>query len=201
MTEPWTISFQYWNLTFCPIRLKDSIKVDPSYRITDDSDLDRCIAMIVEEHQNVWVWCSNPKEVEKYMALHYIYIEAAGGIVSNNKNENLLIYRNEHWDLPKGKIERGETPEQGALREVEEETGMKHLKIERPLLESYHMYDLYGGWHLKKTYWFLMHTDQPDPIQPQTEEGITQCIWASADERKKHLEGSYAMMKRINSLL
>ena len=112
-----------------------------------------------------------------------------------------MIYRNEHWDLPKGKIEEGETPEMGALREVQEETGMGHVEIERLLLESYHIYNLYGGWHLKKTYWYVMHTDHPDPIHPQTEEGITKCVWCSHDERQKHLNGSFAMMRRINELL
>ncbi len=107
------------------------------------------------------------------------YIEAAGGYVLNSRGESLVIFRNGLYDLPKGKVEPGEDVETAAVREVEEETGVSAPKIERKLLDTYHFY----RWGndptiiLKKTYWYLMSIEGcPVPV-PQTEEGITDCMW------------------------
>ncbi len=67
-------------------------------------------------------------------------VEASGGLVKNNNNSILFIYRNDKWDLPKGKIRKRESIEEGALREVIEETGIKDLKIENQIDTTYHIY-------------------------------------------------------------
>ncbi len=106
------------------------------------------------------------------------YIEAAGGYVLNNLGQSLVIIRNGFYDLPKGKIEKGEDPETAAVREVNEETGVQP-KIERKILDTYHFYR-WGSEHeitLKKTHWYLMTVSGHVEAKPQTEEGITECLW------------------------
>ena len=110
----------------------------------------------------------------------YKIIEAAGGVVTNPNGEILFIFRLGWWDLPKGKIEKGESIESAALREVEEETGCSNLKLGRKLLETYHTYKLKKGKRvLKKTYWFHMEAEKQELI-PQTEENIELAQWMSS---------------------
>lgn len=104
-------------------------------------------------------------------------IEAAGGAVKNSEGKLLLIHRRGKWDLPKGKIDKGETPEKAALREVEEECGVSGLKIVRTLSPTYHTYMEGEKLILKKTHWYEMSTDHAKKLIPQTEEGISKCEW------------------------
>lgn len=99
-------------------------------------------------------------------------IEASGGIVMKDKLI-LCIYRRKFWDLPKGKIEKNEKITTAAIREVEEETGVQGLYITSELTPTYHLYKEKQHWVLKKTYWFLMKSNQKKiSLQPQTEEYI-----------------------------
>ena len=119
-------------------------------------------------------------------------IEAAGGAVQLRKNHKLLlIFRNGKWDLPKGKLERGESPEEAAIREVKEECGIRSLIITRPLCETYHSYELKGKPVLKKTYWFEMTCQEDEVPVPQTMEGITEARWMDEKEVKKAMENTY----------
>lgn len=107
---------------------------------------------------------------------HFREIEAAGGLVFNEEGEVLFIHRFGKWDLPKGKREPGEAVADCALREVEEECGISHLRLGEPLPDTYHTYGIDGRRHLKRTYWFEMNTVKQNLI-PQTEEGITAARW------------------------
>ncbi|NQY30204.1 MAG: NUDIX domain-containing protein [Flavobacteriaceae bacterium] len=120
------------------------------------------------------------------------YINAGGGLVKNDKNELLFIERNEKWDLPKGRAEKGEDIETTSLREVEEETGVQNLSINRFLQETYHIYKNKGKYNLKITYWYLMETDYSGELRPQTEEGITQAVWKTNEQAKVAMSNSYA---------
>lgn len=104
-------------------------------------------------------------------------VEAAGGVVKNPEGKILLIFRNGKWDLPKGKLEKGETPGHAAIREVEEECGISGLKITRTLAPSYHTYKDGDKLVLKKTHWFEMSTTDSRKLVPQEEEGITKVEW------------------------
>ena len=110
-------------------------------------------------------------------------IEAAGGIVTNKDRKVLFIHRLGKWDLPKGKIEKGESLEQAALREVEEETSLKELIVESFVNNTFHIYTERNGTKvLKTTYWFKMnYVGNSEPV-PQTEEGITETDWKDEDE-------------------
>lgn len=110
-------------------------------------------------------------------------VEAAGGIVSNKEGKILFIHRLGKWDLPKGKIEKDESLEQAALREVEEETALQELILEEFVNNTFHVYkERNGDRILKTTYWFKMsYVGEKDPV-PQTEEGITKVSWKNQDE-------------------
>jgi 8-oxo-dGTP pyrophosphatase MutT (NUDIX family) len=109
-------------------------------------------------------------------------IEAAGGVVFNNKNEVLLIKRLGKWDLPKGKMEGEELPEESAVREVMEECGIDGLTILEKLPSTYHVYKMHNFNFLKITYWYKMQTDFDKPLTPQIEESITEVKWEPWDK-------------------
>lgn len=104
-------------------------------------------------------------------------IVAAGGIIYNNKNEILTIFRNSFWDLPKGKVDQGETIEQAALREVEEETGAKTKLKNATALRTYHCYMMKGKDCIKETYWYDMDLVSDSDLKPQAEENILAIKW------------------------
>ena len=110
----------------------------------------------------------------------YRNIEAAGGIVRNFRNEILFIFRLNRWDLPKGKMEKGESPEDAALREVSEETSLQHLTLKNFVNTMYHIYrERNGEKVLKMTHWYNMDFTGTEQPSPQTEEGISQVRWMS----------------------
>ena len=124
-------------------------------------------------------------------------IIAAGGKVINNKSEILFIYRNKKWDLPKGKAEKNENIAQTALREVEEETGIKNLSIIKPLEKTYHIFKRGGKNYLKTTYWFEMKSDFNGKFKPQKKEGITRVEWIGTENLSFILPKSYANIRLL----
>jgi len=104
---------------------------------------------------------------------YFTTVVAAGGLVLNAQKEILFIFRNDTWDLPKGKLEKGETLPETAIREVEEECGTSNLTIAEELQTTYHIFYEDHSNKLKITHWFLMNsTDTKEPV-PQLEEGIS----------------------------
>ncbi len=122
-------------------------------------------------------------------------VVAGGGKVYNNNNETLFIYRNDKWDLPKGKAEKKETIEETAIREVEEETGVKNLKISKPLPTTYHIFKRNGKHKIKVTYWFEMTTDFDGKLLPEENEGITKVEWLNEKASQEALDNSYANIR------
>lgn len=112
------------------------------------------------------------------------YILAAGGLIEKD-NKYLFIYRLHKWDLPKGKIDKGESPEQAAIRECEEECGITNLTIEHELNPTYHIYDYKGAYVLKKTFWYKMSTKHEAHFIPQIEENIEKVEWFDKDSIQK----------------
>ena len=122
---------------------------------------------------------------------------AGGGKVFNQQGEVLFIYRNDKWDLPKGRAEAEETIEETAIREVEEETGVARLKISKPLQTTYHIFKRNGRHRIKVTYWFEMTTSYDGKLQPQIKEGITKVKWLNEKESIKALNQSYANIRTL----
>ena len=108
-------------------------------------------------------------------------LSAAGALVSNELDEYLMIHRLGYWDLPKGKIEKGEGVRKAALREIEEETGATQVILKRYLLTTWHTYKIKKKRHLKKTFWFSATAPKQDLIA-QSEEDIEQAIWTRFDK-------------------
>ncbi|MDX1751890.1 MAG: NUDIX domain-containing protein [Salinimicrobium sediminis] len=124
-------------------------------------------------------------------------VTAGGGMVLNSNNEVLFIYRNGRWDLPKGKVEKNESIEAGAIREVEEETGVKNLKISKFLQTTYHIFQRKGRYRLKVTYWYEMTTDYTGELVPEEKEGIKKVKWKNMKKAQKALTKSYANIKLL----
>lgn len=119
------------------------------------------------------------------------YIEAAGGFIRNENDEYLFIFRREKWDLPKGKLEVGETPEIASVREVQEETGLQSVCRKDFRCSTWHTYELRGEQILKQTYWFNMEATKNQESKPQLEEQITQLEWLSKSEFSKVLANTF----------
>lgn len=110
---------------------------------------------------------------------------AAGGIVKNEENKTLLIFRRGFWDLPKGKVEKGEKIINAAQREVEEETGVRIDSLNEEPVITYHCYHLKGKDCIKETHWYHMVAKPgQSKLIPQTEEDIEQALWATDTEIK-----------------
>ncbi|MBP6429795.1 MAG: NUDIX domain-containing protein [Bacteroidales bacterium] len=126
----------------------------------------------------------------------YVFVQAAGGLVRNPKNELLFIYRNRRWDLPKGHKEHYENIEQTATREVEEECGLKDLVLGEKMGITYHTYYLNGRSEIKETHWYYMRTEMFELI-PQKEEGIEKAVWIGEDEIDEVIENCYLSLQDI----
>lgn len=127
----------------------------------------------------------------------YLEVNAGGGLVTNSKGEFLLIRRSGLWDLPKGHQEAGEAIEDTALREVEEETGLKGLIIGKFIRVTDHTYFRNDQWHLKHTWWYSMTCQNDQETVPQTEEGITEIRWVKKSELKELLQQTYPTIVEV----
>jgi 8-oxo-dGTP pyrophosphatase MutT (NUDIX family) len=149
---------------------------------------------------NVCVISSNIDLAWSTFKKELVFIQAAGGVVYQD-NKILFIFRNGKWDLPKGKLEKRETIEECAIREVEEECGVVNIKISIPLKPTYHVYLLNGQLVLKETFWFKMLSDDNYDLKPQVEEGIEYVGWKSMDELDSCMSNTYPnIIKVIESL-
>lgn len=127
-------------------------------------------------------------------------VDAAGGAVVAPDGSRLMILRNGRWDLPKGHREPGESFETCAVREVEEETGVR-AAIEAELCDTLHAYSLRGVWELKRTRWYAMRSAEATLPAPQTEEGITRAAWCDAQAVETNLKGTFPTIRRVFAAL
>jgi 8-oxo-dGTP pyrophosphatase MutT (NUDIX family) len=129
-----------------------------------------------------YILCEDAKAFLKKVMKSVTLIEAAGGLVKNSKKDYLFIFRNGKWDLPKGKLEKGEKPKAGAVREVEEECGISIDKCGDKIVNTYHVYTIKGEVVLKKTHWYKMKYKGKGKLKPQIEEGITDVRWMAKND-------------------
>lgn len=130
----------------------------------------------------IYVVCQQLGEAWKKFTDQFEFVQAAGGLVINEENKVLFIYRHEKWDLPKGKVEENEAIDSGALREVEEECSITDLELHRQLNTTWHTYMQKGEPMLKATAWYVMKYSGKKKPKPQLEEGITETRWIGVDE-------------------
>jgi 8-oxo-dGTP pyrophosphatase MutT (NUDIX family) len=127
----------------------------------------------------------NLEELKKAFFKKFTFIQAAGGLVMNEKKEILIIYRRGKWDLPKGKLDNGEKLENCAVREVEEETGLQKVKLLSPLIITYHTYHEGARFILKESHWYTMKVSGYQKLVPQTEEDIHEIKWVTYKAAEK----------------
>ncbi len=140
---------------------------------------------VVKVHAGVF-YHPDLAELKKAFYKKFTLIIASGGLVQNEKKEILLIFRRGKWDLPKGKLDKKEKLEECAIREVEEETGLKDLKLLSPLTITYHTYHEGARFNLKESHWFTMSVNGPQQLVPQTEEDINEIRWVKPAEIPKY---------------
>ena len=124
-------------------------------------------------------------------------VNAAGGVVSNRRDDVLLIRRNDLWDLPKGHQEPGEEISVTAIREVEEETGVPDLELGRLICVTDHCYRRNEIWHLKHTWWYDMLYTDPVDLAPQREEDITKAGWVAKSSLPAFLADTYPSIQEV----
>ncbi|MGP1460437.1 MAG: NUDIX hydrolase [Bacteroides sp.] len=126
-------------------------------------------------------------------------INAAGGLIISPTGKYLFIARNNYWDLPKGKLEAGETFVEAALREVQEETGVTNLTIVGEATATWHIY--FHPTHrrpmLKKTRWFIMRAASEEKLTPQLEEGIKEALWLPYEDAVEVLPNAYRSIRQV----
>lgn len=155
----------------------------------------------VETNKFVAVISQDPTATFEELKQDFVLVEAAGGVVQNERDELLMIELRGRWDLPKGHIEAGEEANIAALREVEEETGVvAELVDKEPIMETWHAYNTYGRWELKRTRWWRMRALCGE-LKPQDEEGIARVEWCSAESMQERLKMSYATIRRVVNAL
>lgn len=139
----------------------------------------------------------DPKLVFKKIKKSCQLIRAAGGLVKNSKGNYLFIYRNKIWDLPKGKVEKGEKMKEAGLREVEEECGVKIHTNDEKICKTYHVYTLGNKLVLKKTNWYSMTVKGEPKLIPQKEEGITKALWLGKAELEPIIQNTYPSIIQV----
>jgi ADP-ribose pyrophosphatase YjhB (NUDIX family) len=137
------------------------------------------------------------EELKKAFQKKFIIVRAAGGLVKNENDKILMIFRRNKWDLPKGKLDKGEKLEDCAIREVEEETGLKNVKLNSPLVVTYHTYHEGTKQMLKESHWFSMTVTGEQKLTPQIEEDISDIKWINQDEINLYLEKTFPLISDI----
>jgi 8-oxo-dGTP pyrophosphatase MutT (NUDIX family) len=142
------------------------------------------------------------KQLLKQIKTSVNFIKAAGGLVSNEENKFLFIFRNDKWDLPKGKLDENEKSKVCAVREVEEETGVKVKKTGDKICNTYHIYSEPNGLiYLKKTTWFKMKGESQSELRPQAEENITEVRWLALSEFDIVKKNTYPLILDVLSFV
>ncbi len=151
--------------------------------------------------KEIYFFNEDEEQLFAYFSKLFKVIDAAGGLVKNKKSQWLFIFRHNKWDLPKGKLERNEAITDAAIREVEEECGIKGLSIVKQIPSTYHIYFINAKPVLKRTYWFEMSCTDQSPLVPQLEEGITDVKWLSKDELKSVWDNTYESVRDVMNLI
>ena len=184
----------------CPIILTDDKKISTKYKrlIFENVDVLGIVKQMLNlELAGICMVCSDLELCWNVFKNNFKIQKAAGGKVFNSKKEILFIYRFNKWDLPKGKLEKGESIEQCAIREVEEECGISNLMIENELETTYHIFERKEKTIFKITYWFLMTTNYIGTLTPQIEEGIEEVVFKNQQSTEQALDNSYANIKLL----
>lgn len=165
----------------------------------DNSDLSDIPSILdsFESDGRLYLVSADVEKMYRDFCFCFTEINAGGGLVSNSRGEFLFIYRDEIWDLPKGKQEPGEDIKATALREVGEECGIVNLSLGQLICITHHTYHRDGLFMLKHTHWFHMKENATEALHPQTEEHISNARWVSHDGVAEYLKDTYPSIKEV----
>jgi len=183
-----------------PIILTTLVEKETNFKnfLLKNVDIEEVLKILkTKKIQSIRLIHNNEKTILKIFLHKLPNVIAGGGKVYNKDKEILFIYRNNKWDLPKGKAKKKESIEETAIREVEEETGVSGLKIVKPLNTTYHLFKRNDKLKIKVTYWFEMTTDFDGKLHPQENEGITKVEWLNNEKAIQALNNSYANIKLL----
>lgn len=183
-----------------PIILTKTVEKEANFKnfILKNVNINHVISSLKKKNiEHVRLIHHNEKTILKKFLKKLPNVIAGGGKVLNSDGFVLFIYRNNKWDLPKGKTEGNETIEKTAIREVEEETGVTGLEIVKPLETTYHIFKRNNKYKIKITHWFEMKTSFKGKLFPQENEGITKVEWFDNQAVSMALENSYANIKLL----
>ncbi|WP_353102019.1 NUDIX domain-containing protein [Myroides odoratus] len=183
-----------------PLFLTDKIEKETDFQLflLDSVDIDK---IIIKYFQNkidkAFLYHPDEKAMMKRLKEKIPVQKAGGGVVYNAEGKVLFIKRNGKWDLPKGGIEKYEEIADTAVREVEEETGVRELKVIKKLSKTYHIFKRNGKYRLKITSWFEMSTSYDGALIGQAEEGIEEVVWFDKEQIKEAMSNSYENIKLL----
>lgn len=183
-----------------PLFLTNRVEKETDFQmfLLESVDIEQLIIKMFNNQVNkAFLYYPDEKAILKKMKEKIPVVKAGGGLVYNDRGEVLFIFRNGKWDLPKGGTEKGEDMEKTAMREVEEETGVKNLKIVKKLQKTYHIFKRNGQYKLKVTYWYEMKTSYTGKLLGQADEGIEKVVWLKPDDIKEVLANSYENIKLL----
>ena len=181
-----------------PIILTDSFCQESGFTHLDYDDItiSEIISKLTKESIGGMVlFCKNLKESWDDFKSNFKVIQAAGGLVLNEENEFLFIFRGCKWDLPKGRVEKGEKIKEAAVREVQEECGISNVIVHEFLITTHHIFYYNEKIKLKETHWFQMKSYDREILTPQLEEGINDVVFKNKEDSVRALQNSY---KNIN---
>ena len=183
-----------------PVLIHKNSTKEGSYEQLSELGNSNIIISLLERKdvRGVEIVTNNPLKEWEIFKSSFKYIIAAGGLVYNSNDEILVIFRNGKWDLPKGKLEKGEDIPTCAIREVEEECGVSDLEITKELPSTYHCYQSKkGNWILKRTYWYKMMCGYSGELIAQTEEGIEIVEWFQKERYTEIKSNTYNSIKLV----
>jgi 8-oxo-dGTP pyrophosphatase MutT (NUDIX family) len=149
----------------------------------------------LSELQSVTVVSKYQTIIEERIQKMFTVVKAAGGVVVKD-DKILLMYRRGVWDFPKGKLDSNEKSKRAAIREVEEETGVRAELLDK-ICVTWHTYLENDKQILKRTKWYLMRCINDVNLKPQKEEGIEKLEWVTETQAKKLLVNSYSSIRYV----
>jgi len=175
----------------------------PEYaNYTKRNELAESVKKFIEsEHPELYLYNESLNELYQNLKSCFKYIEAAGGLVKNSFDKVLIINRYDKWDLPKGKVEQGESYQEAAVREVTEECGISKPFIVKQLPSTFHVYENDSRTYLKRTYWFEMLYRGNEDLVPNKSEGITEARWLPRHEVDKVRKKTFKSLMDIWDLV
>jgi 8-oxo-dGTP pyrophosphatase MutT (NUDIX family) len=183
-----------------PLFLTNQVQKETDFKLflLESVDIKNLIIKIFQNKiQKAFLYHPDEKLIMKTLRAKLPVEKAGGGLVYNKNGEVLFIFRNGKWDLAKGGMEKNETIEETAIREVEEETGVTGLVITEKLQKTYHIFKRNGRYKLKITQWFEMRTKFEGIPRGQAEEGIEKVEWVHPDHIMSLMENSYENIKLL----